>query len=52
MVLEPILCPICGSSDVVKHGQSGESNATNVATPNVLALLLFATINIVGTYQR
>ena len=24
MVLEPILCPTCGSSDVVKHGQSGE----------------------------
>jgi transposase-like protein len=24
MVLEPVLCPTCGSSDVVKHGQSGE----------------------------
>ena len=24
MVLEPVLCPSCGSSDVVKHGQSGE----------------------------
>ena len=24
MVLEPILCPTCGSSDVVKHGQSNE----------------------------
>ena len=24
MVLDPILCPTCGSSDVVKHGQSGE----------------------------
>lgn len=24
MVLEPILCPSCGSDDVVKHGQSGE----------------------------
>lgn len=24
MVLEPILCPTCGSNDVVKHGQSGE----------------------------
>ena len=24
MVLEPVLCPTCGSSDVVKHGQSDE----------------------------
>ncbi|MBD2120276.1 IS1 family transposase [Trichocoleus sp. FACHB-262] len=24
MVLEPVLCPTCGSSDVVKHGQSGK----------------------------
>lgn len=24
MVLEPVLCPTCESSDVVKHGQSGE----------------------------
>ncbi len=24
MVLEPVLCPTCGSSDVVKHGQSTE----------------------------
>lgn len=24
MVLEPIVCPGCGSSDVVKHGQSAE----------------------------
>jgi transposase-like protein len=24
MVLEPVLCPTCGSDDVVKHGQSGE----------------------------
>jgi transposase-like protein len=24
MVLEPVLCPTCGSRDVVKHGQSGE----------------------------
>lgn len=23
MVLEPVLCPTCGRSDVVKHGQSG-----------------------------
>jgi transposase-like protein len=23
MVLEPILCPDCGSDDVVKHGRSG-----------------------------
>jgi transposase-like protein len=22
MVLEPVLCPTCGSDDVVKHGQS------------------------------
>ena len=22
MVLEPVLCPTCGSNDVVKHGQS------------------------------
>ncbi|MFM7450346.1 MAG: IS1 family transposase [Leptolyngbyaceae cyanobacterium] len=25
MVLAPFLCPDCGSNDVVKHGQSGES---------------------------
>ena len=25
MVLEPILCPSCGSEDVVKHGQSQAS---------------------------
>lgn len=24
MVLEPVLCPTCGSNDVVKHGESGE----------------------------
>lgn len=24
MVLEPVVCPSCGSSDVVKHGQSRE----------------------------
>lgn len=24
MVLEPVLCPTCQSSDVVKHGQSDE----------------------------
>lgn len=24
MVLEPVLCPSCQSSDVVKHGSSGE----------------------------
>ena len=24
MVLEPVLCPSCGSDDVVKHGQSQE----------------------------
>jgi transposase-like protein len=24
MVLETVLCPSCGGSDVVKHGQSGE----------------------------
>jgi transposase-like protein len=24
MVLEPVLCPDCSSTDVVKHGQSGE----------------------------
>ena len=24
MVLEPVLCPSCGSEDVVKHGQSQE----------------------------
>jgi transposase-like protein len=24
MVLEPVLCPACQSSDIVKHGQSGE----------------------------
>lgn len=24
MVVEPILCPSCGSEDVVKHGQSKE----------------------------
>jgi transposase-like protein len=24
MVLEPVLCPSCGSDDVVKHGQSDE----------------------------
>ena len=24
MVLEPVLCPGCGSEDVVKHGQSDE----------------------------
>jgi transposase-like protein len=23
MVLEPVLCPDCGSDDVVKHGRSG-----------------------------
>lgn len=23
MVLEPVLCPECGSDDVVKHGRSG-----------------------------
>jgi insertion element IS1 protein InsB len=23
MVLEPVLCPDCGSNDVVKHGRSG-----------------------------
>ena len=25
MVLESVLCPTCGSDDVVKHGQSGEA---------------------------
>ena len=24
MVLEPVVCPSCGSSDIVKHGQSRE----------------------------
>jgi transposase-like protein len=24
MVLEPVLCPTCHSSDVVRHGRSGE----------------------------
>lgn len=24
MVLEPVLCPDCGSDDIVKHGQSDE----------------------------
>jgi transposase-like protein len=24
MVLEPVLCPDCGTDDIVKHGQSGE----------------------------
>lgn len=24
MVLEPVVCPSCGSSNVVKHGQSAE----------------------------
>lgn len=26
MVLEAVLCPSCGSDDVVEHGQSGEGN--------------------------
>nr|WP_197985735.1 IS1 family transposase [Leptolyngbya sp. Cla-17] len=25
MVLEPVLCPDCGSNNVVKHGRSEES---------------------------
>ena len=27
MVLEPVLCPTCQSSDVVRHGYSGEGKA-------------------------
>ncbi|MBW4661955.1 MAG: hypothetical protein KME15_25095 [Drouetiella hepatica Uher 2000/2452] len=23
MVLEPVLCPDCGSNDIVRHGRSG-----------------------------
>ena len=24
MVLEPIKCPVCGGTEVIKHGKSGE----------------------------
>ena len=24
MVLEPVECPVCGGTDVIKHGKSGE----------------------------
>jgi hypothetical protein len=24
MVLEPVECPVCGGSNVIKHGKSGE----------------------------
>lgn len=37
MVLEPVLCPSCGSEDIVKHGQSQADSATNVEIQLVLA---------------
>ena len=46
MVLEPVLCPSCGSEDIVKHGQLQAGSATNVQMQSVLAARLFEVIAI------